>query len=94
MQLGQLRVSNKIKTLAQSGPSVRYQVIRLLVYTGELDDDQHYGSLFTDNDCGRLFSYRIVTNACAGGCTVTVYLAVLNNSYNFTITIVTEQLFR
>lgn len=54
LQLAQLRVSDRIKTLVQSGPSVRYQVIRLLVYTGESCDDHYYGSLFTGDDCGKL----------------------------------------
>lgn len=47
----QLRITDKIKALSQSGPSVRYQVIRLLVYIGESCDDDCHGSLFTDNDC-------------------------------------------
>ena len=54
LQLAQLRVTDRIKKLAQCGPSVRYQAMRLLVYTGESCDFQHHGSLFTDNDCGML----------------------------------------
>lgn len=54
LQLAQLRVSDKVKTLTQSGPSVQYQVVRLLVYTGEHDV---HGSLFADNDCGKFIGH-------------------------------------
>jgi len=40
MQLNQLGLQTKLKGLLQTGPSVRHQVLRLLVYTGELIDDQ------------------------------------------------------
>ena len=55
VQLGQLKISDKIKILAQSGPSARYQVTRLLVYTGEIRDNHCDGNLFANNDCGMDF---------------------------------------
>ena len=60
VQLGKLRISDKIKTLAQSGPSARYQVTRLLVYTGELRDNHCDGNLFANYDCGIDFLYQCV----------------------------------
>ncbi|XP_065910773.1 uncharacterized protein [Dysidea avara] len=44
--LYQLGLQNKLKGLLQAGPSVRHQVLRLLVYTGGVLDDQH-DNLFT-----------------------------------------------